>query len=98
VLGILARRRAVMLTHWPVSAKRDRLILGGQVGLADRAALADDPYLAYVCRAGGLHAEVLRYGVTVTVKVAIDTASEALNALTTTVVVPTGKVLPEACE
>jgi len=43
VIGILARRRAVVLADLIVRAEEDRLRLGGKEGAADRAAVADDP-------------------------------------------------------
>ena len=44
MLWILSRCGAVVLADGPVRSERDRLRLGGQVSLADRADLADDSY------------------------------------------------------
>src|SRR5439155_16317526 len=58
VLGVLPGRGAVVLTDGPMSAEDDRLRLGGQVSLANRAALPHYPNLGHVDRA--IHERILR--------------------------------------
>jgi hypothetical protein len=88
VLGILARRSAVVLTHGAMRAECHGLGLDRQVGLADGSALADDPHPGDVDR-------LAAQGVIVMVKIAVVMTSDALMAVTVTVVVPTGNNAPD---
>jgi hypothetical protein len=61
VFRVLARRGAVVLAHRAVGAERDGLLLRREVGLADGAALPDDPYLRDISRLEWLiHSDELR--------------------------------------
>lgn len=44
VLGVLARRRSIVLTHRTMRAEDHRLVFGRKERLANRSALADDPH------------------------------------------------------
>jgi hypothetical protein len=88
VLGVLARRSAVVLTHRAVRAKGHGLRLDREIGLADGSALADDPHPGDVNRFAG-------QGLIVTVKVIVVMTSDALIAVTVTVVMPSGNNVPD---
>jgi len=60
VIGILAGRRAVVLTDLVVGAEVDGLLLNGQERAADRASVADDPDPGNVARPVLAHADSVR--------------------------------------
>jgi hypothetical protein len=47
-LGVLSRSSAVVLADLVMSAEEDGLLLGGQIGIPERAALPDHPHAGHI--------------------------------------------------